>query len=62
MCVCMHTHQEDQVGLLVKGSGDADPLFLPTRQDDPLRETAMNYVTSNISAKVSSDEESTRHA
>lgn len=42
MCVCMHTHQEDQVGLLVKGSGDADPLFLPTRQDDPLSETAMN--------------------
>lgn len=38
----MHTHQEDQVGLLVKGSGDADPLFLPTRQDDPLSETAMN--------------------
>lgn len=41
MRVCVHTHQEDQVGLLVKGPGHADPLFLPTRQDDPLRATAL---------------------
>lgn len=43
MSVCgVQTHQKDQVSLLIQGSGDTDPLFLPTWQDNPLCEKAEN--------------------
>lgn len=46
--VCVKTHQEDDVGLLVQGSGHTDSLLLSTGQDDALRQRTGSRVKETL--------------